>query len=65
MNFLDPRVDYIKKRFEKIDRVIGVSSAKGGVGKSTISVFTSLLLKQKGYKTGLLDLDIYGPSTHI
>ncbi|HQJ56524.1 MAG TPA: P-loop NTPase [Caldisericia bacterium] len=65
MNFLDPRVDYIKKRFEKIDRVIGVSSAKGGVGKTTISVFTSLLLKQKGYKTGLLDLDIYGPSTHI
>jgi len=65
MNFLDPRIDYIKKRFEKINRVIGVSSAKGGVGKSTISTFISLLLKQKGLKTGLLDLDIYGPSTHV
>lgn len=65
MNLLDPRISYIKKRFEKINRVIGVSSGKGGVGKSTIATFISLLLKQKGYKTGLLDLDIYGPSTHI
>ncbi|MGB9749823.1 MAG: P-loop NTPase [Caldisericia bacterium] len=65
MNLLDPRAPYIKKRFEKINRVIGVSSGKGGVGKSTISTFLALLLKQKGYKTGLLDLDIYGPSTHV
>ncbi len=65
MNFLDPRISYIEKRFEKIKRVIGVSSGKGGVGKSTISTFISLLLNKKGYKTGLLDLDIYGPSTHI
>lgn len=65
MNIIDPRISYIKKRFEKIDRVIGVASGKGGVGKSTISTFTSILLKQKGYKTGLLDLDIYGPSTHV
>lgn len=65
MSYIDPRISYIKQRFEKIDRVIVVASGKGGVGKSTISTFISILLKQKGYKTGLLDLDIYGPSTHV
>lgn len=62
---IDPRIDYIEKRLEKIKRVWVVASGKGGVGKSTISSIISLLLKEKGFKTGLLDLDIYGPSTHV
>lgn len=61
----DPRVPYIEKKLNKIKRVWAVTSGKGGVGKSTISSVISLLLKEKGFKTGLLDLDIFGPSTHI
>jgi len=65
MNSIDPRLDYIEKKLNKIDRIWAVASGKGGVGKSTISSVLSLLLKEKGFKVGLLDLDIFGPSTHL
>lgn len=46
----------------KIKKVIGVMSGKGGVGKSSISVLIAKQLKDMGYSVGLLDADITGPS---
>ncbi len=48
---------------EKVARVIAVSSCKGGVGKSTVAAHLARALQRAGHKTGLLDADVYGPST--
>lgn len=52
----------IKASLSKIKHKIFVLSGKGGVGKSSVSANLAASLSKKGYKTGLMDVDVHGPS---
>lgn len=52
----------IKSSLSKIKHKIFVLSGKGGVGKSSVSANLAASLSKKGYKTGLMDVDVHGPS---
>ncbi|WP_241864366.1 P-loop NTPase [Candidatus Shikimatogenerans silvanidophilus] len=52
----------IKKKITNIKNIIAISSGKGGVGKSTFSSNISMVMSKMGFKVGLFDADIYGPS---
>ena len=53
------------KEIPNIQNIIAIASGKGGVGKSTITANTAITLAKMGFKVGVLDADVYGPSMHL
>jgi ATP-binding protein involved in chromosome partitioning len=54
-----------KPKVPGIQNIIAIASGKGGVGKSTITSNMAVSLQKMGFKVGILDADVYGPSTHL
>ena len=54
--------DNINAAMKNINCLVAVGSGKGGVGKSTVSANLALSLAKEGYRVGLADVDVYGPS---
>ena len=53
------------KEIPNIQNIIAIASGKGGVGKSTITSNIAVSLAKMGFKVGVLDADVYGPSQHL
>jgi ATP-binding protein involved in chromosome partitioning len=61
----DFRRGMIGKRLKGVKKLLLVMSGKGGVGKSVVSATLAAILSSSGFKVGLMDADIYGPSSAL
>ena len=57
--------EFTKETLLSVKHIIGIASGKGGVGKSTVAVNLAVALARLGYKVGLADADVYGPSVPL
>lgn len=57
-----PQAEEVDKHLAGVGRIVAVASGKGGVGKSTVAAGLAVELAAMGYRVGVLDADIYGPS---
>lgn len=55
-------IDEMREAAKGIKNIIAIGSGKGGVGKSTVTANLAIAIAKKGYKTAILDTDIYGPT---
>lgn len=59
---MEIQTEKIKKALQHIKNKILVMSGKGGVGKSSVAAYLSVVLAKRGYRVGLMDVDLHGPS---